>query len=200
MLFSRQFFPNGDTRRVALRPGKLFITGLISGVFRRRSKKISRKGFTLVETVVVIGITGALLTTASFGLFQIVRYANRATISNKIRQNAGVIMEFMEREIRGAPCVSLGGNSYTLKVLDEKCDAAEPVITYTVDENNILTRNGLPLLDPEVKVSLLSFSLSPVVAPTMVTFDFSLHQANDNAPIDRQTTLSFHTTVALRKY
>lgn len=174
MLFSRQFFPNG--------------------------KKIGRKGFTLVETVVVIGITSALLTTASFGLFQIVRYANRATISNKIRQNAGVIMEFMEREIRGAPCVSLGGNSYTLKILDEKCDSAEPVITYTVDSDNILTRNGLPLLDPEVKVSLLAFSLSPSVTPTMVTFDFSLHQANENAPIDRQTILSFHTTVALRKY
>ncbi len=65
-----------------------------------------RKGFTLVEAVVVIGVFGILMLAGTDFLVQIIQNTTRTTVENEVHQNANTIMEQLGKSIRSSACVS----------------------------------------------------------------------------------------------
>ena len=52
-----------------------------------------KKGFTLVEMVVVIGLFGLLMVAGTEFLIQVIQNGNRAQMQSEVRQNASAIMQ-----------------------------------------------------------------------------------------------------------
>lgn len=65
-----------------------------------------RKGFTLIEIIVVLAIFGILIVAGSDFLISVIQNSNRARVENEVRQNANRILQELENSIRKADCVS----------------------------------------------------------------------------------------------
>ncbi len=61
-----------------------------------------KRGFTLVEIVVVLGIFGILMVVGTDFFVSTIQSSNRTTIQNEVRQNAQKIMQDMVSQIRQA--------------------------------------------------------------------------------------------------
>lgn len=101
-----------------------------------------KKGFTLVELVVIIGIFGVLLSVGTDFLIQTIRNSNRSAMENEVRQNASRIMQDIESEAKKAdPAIPfsfpVGGLQMTT------IDVPSRVILYSVSNGDITkTVNG----------------------------------------------------------
>lgn len=65
-----------------------------------------KKGFTLVEILIVIGVFGILMIAGTDFLIQVVRNGNQAAVQNEVRQNASKILQDISASIRNSSCVS----------------------------------------------------------------------------------------------
>lgn len=64
-----------------------------------------KKGFTLVELVVTLGIFGVIMIVGSNFLIQTIKNANQAAVQNEIRQNASAILQDIVTQARQAYCI-----------------------------------------------------------------------------------------------
>lgn len=103
-----------------------------------------KKGFTVIELVVVIAIMGVLTVVASQFLIAVIQGNNRATIENEVRQNAEAIRNDLVAEIRKSLCVrydpASGSNLSKLSLSDTPdpspivtCTSGKRTVTYVVD-------------------------------------------------------------------
>lgn len=63
-----------------------------------------KKGFTLLEIVVVIAIFGTIMSAATISYTQIFRSANKTTMENELRSNLSMIIDKVNREVRKSSC------------------------------------------------------------------------------------------------
>ncbi|MDO8515418.1 MAG: type II secretion system protein [bacterium] len=115
-----------------------------------------KKGFSLIELMVVIGIIGVLLTVGMNLFFQVVMSANKATTEADLRQNASLVMETISREVRKGSCLS-SSRTYLL-------------IYQTADCSGIpVTINVVPLVSPSIGIyPTFVFSSPKQVTVTLV--------------------------------
>lgn len=73
-----------------------------------------KKGFTLIELMVVVVVIGILLTVGINLFFQVVMTANKATTEAELRQNASFVMETISREVRKSQTLATDGSTLTL--------------------------------------------------------------------------------------
>ena len=66
-----------------------------------------KKGFTLVELMVVLGVFGVITVVATRILLQIIQDSNKTTLQNELRQTAERIMSDVGSEIRRSGCVKI---------------------------------------------------------------------------------------------
>lgn len=71
----------------------------------KKSKRLGRPGFTLVELVLTLGIFGILMVAGSDFLIQTIRNANSSSIQNEVRQNASAVMLDVAAAVRQSYCV-----------------------------------------------------------------------------------------------
>src|SRR3990172_5764494 len=104
---------------------------------------ISKKGFTLLELLVVTAILGILIGVASNVFLAVLRSQNKTTITNEVRQNATLLIDLFERDVRSAEDVVVTGvNQITLNYSGDTSVVWECDDTVLAGENRRFTRNG----------------------------------------------------------
>lgn len=71
-------------------------------------------GFTLLEVLVTTAIIGVLFIMASAIFINTVRSANKANITNEAKENASLVIQSLERDIRNASGYTINGSGSTL--------------------------------------------------------------------------------------
>src|SRR3989344_764838 len=69
-----------------------------------------RRGFTLVELLVVLGILSATVGSTLLFLTSTLKGSNQASIVAEVKQNGQVTLDLLEREVRGANNAALVNN------------------------------------------------------------------------------------------
>lgn len=108
-----------------------------------------KKGFTLVELVVTLGVFGVIMIVGANFLIQMIRSAGQAAVQNEVRQNASVILQDIAAQIRQGSCAYYespsppGVNNALLRLSDDpsgvKCATGNRV-EYHQDRNGVVTR------------------------------------------------------------
>jgi len=164
----------------------------------------SQSGFTLIELVAVIAVTGILLTIISALFVQIVGGNVRATVSNDIRENGQFIMEQIVRSLRVADIVTGSGKVTTLQVT-----ASGTTDTYAINCGN-LTKNGEQMNTSKIVVDSSCnaspgasyFNVSPASGSAPPTVQIVLVLKTTGSPIHTEYigSQSFTQLVELRNY
>lgn len=166
-------------------------------------------GFTLVELLAVISITG-VVGTIMFGiLFATLQGANKSESLSAIQQNGNFVITQMSRMIRFASAIEdppscytgptptpVSQTSLTIRNNDNK------TTVFSCDlESGTIASNGATLLDPTtVAVTDCSFTCqqnTPNDFPT-VTITFTLNKKNNNSFAENNSPIQFQTSVTLR--
>ena len=100
------------------------------------------RGFTLMELLAACAMLGLALAAVGTVAERGLRQAYISTHKTEVQQNARVALELMAREIREttAPLTAATATSVTFTHPDVG------VVTYTIDANNNLTRNGVAVI------------------------------------------------------
>lgn len=170
-----------------------------------------QSGFTLVEILAVLAITGIVGTLMFQTLSSTLRSANKSSSIATIQQNGNFVLSQMSRMIRYSialespetcylgssptptPVVS---NSITIKNVDNNST------TFSCDiASGLLASNSASMLNnQEVAVTACSFSCiqaNPSTSPT-IDISFTLNKKNSNNLVENNSPLTFHTSVVLR--
>lgn len=157
-----------------------------------------KKGFTLIEIIVVVGILGIVTVMGTNLFFSILRGSTKTKILQLVKQNGDYAITVMGRMIRNARSVSGGGSSITILNSDGM------TTIFSCGENRIAS-NGASLVSSEVKVEDCSavFTVTPGEAgikPAVVKINFNLSQAAVATRLEEQASVNFQTTVSSRNY
>lgn len=190
----------------------------------KRSKKLN--GFTLIEFVVVIGILGFVVTSSVFFLNSVLRSANQANVTQEVKQNGQVVLDSLDRQIRGSIGASGvdAGPDYTEIMLTRLNDDPLYIKCFTdgasgVKNNRIATAvsatgtpsyvsisndntvTGVNITGCKFNIVAATVSAQGVQVPAIVSVYFTASQGLD-APSrqDFQAQAPFQTTISLRTY
>ena len=121
---------------------------------------MKKKGFTIIELMVVIALFGVLITVLTPVVIQAIQGANRASIQNEVRQNAQKVFSDLGTEIRKASCLtySSSGTTNTLSTYSDS-GCVNSVATYTSDGGAKTFTKTIGAFPP---INLLSTQVAPV--------------------------------------
>lgn len=178
-----------------------------------------KKGFSLIEILVVFAILG---TVAGIGLSVLsasLKSSAKTAATNKVKQNGDSVIETMTRTIRSAPYVSASGtalsvctdssctsttttfrcvpyvaNSATNGVIQKQDSPTAPTIALTADGGSTPTKG--------VNVTSCDFHIAsnPNAKPQIVYIGFTLTNGAGLTSQEDVVTIPFQTQVSLRTY
>ncbi|MBI3341701.1 prepilin-type N-terminal cleavage/methylation domain-containing protein [Candidatus Curtissbacteria bacterium] len=181
-----------------------------------------KKGFTLVELLVVLGLLSATVASTLIFLTSSLKGANQAAVTGELKQNGQVIMDQLERQIRGAASAKIVAADSNLMLssptgtLHIRCFApVRPTLngyigtstdpsdapgagTYTSLTNNTDLISG-------INVETCSLTVPPASAgglsPAVVAVSFTLTNgiSADTLRPDLKGSAYFQTTISLRQ-
>lgn len=129
-----------------------------------------KKGFTLIELVVVLGIFGILMVAGTEFFIQVIKNSNQATMQNEVRQEANKIMQDITNEARK------NSNFASLYSLN----------------SGVLSKNGVPISSTSVAVTQWLISEN--------TITLTVQQASMFTRSDFQASVTLTQTVTPRVY
>ena len=150
------------------------------------------RGFTLIETVVAVGVFAVLSVVGSVLLFGILRGSKKSAAVAVVRGEGANIINNMTAMLRFAQEISVcSGNTITFK------PQAGDDITYTIIGNSIAS-NSAVIASNQVLVNNLVFVCTPVVPKTkIININFLLKRDPTTSVFD-QAEIPFQTQVVLR--
>ena len=178
----------------------------------------NKNGYTLIEVLVVIAILGIMVSVSSAIFIGTLRSQNKANAVSQARQNAALVIDSFERDVRGASSITPTGSSNQI-TLTVASDTIVWTCAMVAGENGRITRQRVP--DPPVSVTVStreSPSAVNIVCPgplpaaaftvaggggsnQIVTLSFTVQQnVASGARADFGTNQSFRTTVGTRVY
>jgi len=185
-----------------------------------RLVKAKPTGFTLIELLVVTAILGILIGVSSSVFIGILRSQNKTNATNEVRQNANLVIDLLERDVRGARSIQPTGsqNLVTLSGTpsgDIEWECREEVIMPLT--NGYIRRRVLPSVtwqditnkDTQTGVSIdcspptfsFAFNVSSGTTSQIITVRFNARQALLSPQrTDFQIELPFETTVGTRQF
>jgi len=111
-----------------------------------------KKGFSLVELMVVVGILSIIMLTISQPVAGIIKYQRESQTADNMRDNLQFIINKMEKELKTSSNVSINGS--TLSFTDQN---GGPV-TYSLNNNEIVRNTSTKLTENTIfKVVNLRF-------------------------------------------
>lgn len=118
---------------------------------------MTKKGFTLIELMVVIGILSIIMLIISQPISAVIKYQEQAQTSDNMRDNLQFVINKMEKELKTASVVSDGAGVETLSFTNQN----NQPISYSFNSNEII-RNGVKLTDSSIfTVTNLKFWKNP---------------------------------------
>lgn len=165
-----------------------------------------KKGFTLVELLVVLAIfltVGGVIISV---LYISLRGSNKAEVVTSIKQNGDFALSQMVKSIRFAgslnsPSSCVPSQSASSITITSISDGAQTTYSCPANANDPITSNSAALVDTNaVSVSNCSFvcSQATVNDPPRVTIQFTLSAKTTNALQENTTSLPFQSSVILR--
>lgn len=158
-----------------------------------------KRGFTLIEILVVFGILAIISVVASNMFFAVLRGTTKTKSMQLIKQNGDYAISLMVRMIRNARSISTYTPS-SLTIINP--DGGTTIFSCV---NNVITSNSASLISTEVKVvsCIAVFTVTdgePGISPDTVAIDFDLSQVGVTDRPEEQAQVKFKTTVSLRNY
>lgn len=172
----------------------------------KRKNQPIKNGFTLIETLVSLGILALLVVVATSLFFSVLKAASKSRATQAVKQNGGYAIAVMERMIRSAKqVVGCDSDHVRIKSSDEEetnfhfCGDPDFLIA---SESGTLTCSDARLTGDDVQLVEGSFSCLPgdSVKPYIVGISFSLRRGEASARPEEQAVVSFQTSVSLRNY
>ena len=185
-----------------------------------------RRGFTLVELLVVIGILAIAVGSSLLFLTSVIKGTNQANVTAEVKQTGQSVLDSLERQIRNAVDAQVLGTNY-LKIVRSgqyplyiQCFSsiantkngwigtvvmAEPAMPSGPSQFTSLTNSNDLVSGVDIvcaaSPSAFDVILASSTAPPIVTISFSVSQAI-NAPsrADFVANAQFQTTISLRQY
>lgn len=167
---------------------------------------IVKRGFTIVELLVVIGIISIIGTIAADIFLNVSRSYNKASIITKIEQSGNIALSQMVGEIRNARSISpTSGTTSTLTI--SAADGGSVIFSLvppTSSANGYVARNGISLTDNAyvtgVNVTQLSFTIVSGDPPSVSITLTMTQPLGVPSRVDFQAQTTLQTSVSLRNY
>ena len=106
---------------------------------------MTKKGFTLVELIVIIGILSIIMLIVTRPISTVIKYQKEAQISDNMRDNLQFVINKMEKELKTSSGVSSAAGVETLSFTNQNNQA----VSYSLASNEIV-RNGVKLTDSSI--------------------------------------------------
>ncbi len=178
-----------------------------------------KSGFTLVELLVVLGLLSATVASTLIFLTSTLKGSNQAAVTGELKQNGQIILDQLERQIRGASsaqiidghlklttassgvfhirCFPTGATNGWIGTSSDSRDDP-PLVSYTP-----LTNRDDPISGINVSVCSLTAQAASTggLSPGVVSISFTLTNgvgANALRP-DLKGSAAFQTTISLRQ-
>ncbi len=156
---------------------------------------MNRKGFTLIEILVVIGIFAIIVVVGSMSFFNLFKGSARTKAANLVKQDGEYTMGIMTKMIRNARNISdcrLGMNEIEITSPDGR------TTTFSCF-NNPISSNSAKLINDQLAVSDCNFDCHEGThgEPEAVVINFTLGTGT-SIPLVEQVVVDFETTVVLR--
>jgi prepilin-type N-terminal cleavage/methylation domain-containing protein len=140
-----------------------------------------KKGFTLIELIVVIGILSIIALSISQPVANIIKYQRESQTSDNMRDNLQFVINKMEKELKTSSNVSNipNGISFT--------DQFNANVNYTYETDEI-KRNGFNLTDNEIfKVTAVNFITNTTTK--LVTINIKAQSLDEKDSVIMQTSV-----------
>ncbi|MEX0598515.1 MAG: prepilin-type N-terminal cleavage/methylation domain-containing protein [Candidatus Paceibacterota bacterium] len=145
---------------------------------------MSKKGFTLVELMVVVGILSIIMLVISQPLVSVIKYQRESQTADNMRDNIQFVMNKMEKELKTSSNVTKVTND-KITFTDQNGDD-DPNVEYRLDTNEI-KRNNQKLTDSSIfKVTKLNFNKN---ANGLVTISISAQSLDSKDNVTMQTSV-----------
>lgn len=158
---------------------------------------VTKKGFTLIEILVVISVLAIIMVIGSSSFFNLLKGSTKTRTANLVKQNGDYALAVMERMIRNAQDIdaancTLGMDEITIVNPDGKSTVFSCI-------DNPISSNSAKLISDQVIVDDCLFDCQDggYFDPDVVTIDFTLSTGDPTQP-EEYTTVNFKTTVVLR--
>ncbi len=180
-----------------------------------------KKGFTLIEIVVVMGLLAFVTGSALILLTNILRGNNQGNVNAEVKQNGQAVLDTLDSQIRNAedvvpfsPMGATGGGFKLLKgdnpflhvfCVNESGQTNGWIGTSLLPPPNVDSTTTLTNIDPVSGVSIKNCSFKPIAKtssdPALLSISFDVSQGV-SAPSrqDFNATSHFQTTISLRNY
>jgi prepilin-type N-terminal cleavage/methylation domain-containing protein len=140
-----------------------------------------KKGFTLIELIVVIGILSIIALSISQPVANIIKYQRESQTSDNMRDNLQFVINKMEKELKTASNVSTITNEISFK------DQFNADVKYTYETYEI-KRNGFNLTDNGIfKVTAVNFIINPTTK--LVTINIQAQSLDEKDSVIMQTSV-----------
>lgn len=140
---------------------------------------MNKKGFTLIEIMIVLAIFGVLMIAASDMLINVLQNSAKSVSQNEVRQNANKIMQDITSQIRGSTGVTQSASPWTINGN-----------TYTLNSGD-LTKNGQTINTS--KVSVQNLNIPTCSSSCQVTLTVQLKS-------DPTISITLNNTITPRQY
>ena len=171
-------------------------------------KDRAKRGFTLLELLVVIGVITIVGVIAADIFVNVTRSYNKAEIIARVQRSGNATLSQMTGEIRNSRRVvspAPGSSDSSLMIEDSSGNQVEFSFTPPDETNNgFVSRNGAAISDSDfstgVNVTSLVFTVLDT-DPTVVGISIALEQPlGAGGRIDFQADVTLQTSVSLRTY
>lgn len=169
-------------------------------------------GFTLIEVLVVVAVTGILTILATAIFINTVRNSKKAEITAEARQNAALVIDRLQKDSRGAISLLTTADKKTLTVSQPGKEITwNCVDAVSGNDNGYLTRDPDGASQPApaltitnrddvdgVSVTACSFEAT---SPNLVKVDFTLSEGEtvNSGPQEYGVDLPFNTSISTRQ-
>ncbi|MFH0863898.1 MAG: type II secretion system protein [Candidatus Gottesmanbacteria bacterium] len=160
-----------------------------------------KKGFSLIEMLVAIGLMASVGSIAMIILFTSIKGANKGDVMRDVKQNGEYAISMMENMIRSAKSATCNGADQLTILNTDKYTTTFSLVGNKIASEGATT-TGNYLTNDKVVVSGLTFNCTkPQGAPPFVKMNFTVTQANLTTTLaEEKASLDFQTTVSLRTY
>lgn len=140
-----------------------------------------KKGFTLVELIIVVGILSIIMLVISVPVSNVIKYQRDSQTSDNMRDNLQFVINKMEKELKTASNVYVDGGDLNFK------DQFGGSVKYSLINNEIIKNDSINITDKNIfKVNSLNFSKN---TSNLVTISIKSESLDNKDSITMQTSV-----------